>query len=217
MKTNKNAKENIKHIIFDLGGVVLNIDFTKTTQAFIDLGIVDFEKVFSQYKQNSFFDLLDKGIVTSTGFFNEIYRFLLSKITKDSILTAWNAMLLDFPSERIQLIQKLKKSYRLFLLSNTNSLHYAVYQDKLKINEHIELEDLFDKTYYSFKLGMRKPDKEIFVHVLNDNNMQAEECLFIDDSLEHIKAAEKLGIHCIHLVNKDLCSVFNPDDLSIVI
>ncbi len=215
MKTNKNVKENIKYIIFDLGGVVLNIDFTKTIQAFIDLGIADFEKVFSQYKQDRFFDSLDKGIVSSSDFFNEIYQFIPSGISKESILAAWNAMLLDFPSERIQLIKKLKNNYSLFLLSNTNSLHYPVYQETLRKQEHIELEDLFDKCYYSFEIGMRKPDKEIFEYVLNDNTINAEECLFIDDSKEHIETAEKLGIHCIHLVNKDVSSVFNPNDLSI--
>ncbi len=216
METNKNMKENIKHIIFDLGGVVLNIDFTKTIKAFVDLGIADFDQVFSQYKQNRFFDSLDKGIISSANFYNEMYRFLPSEITKDRILSAWNAMLLDFPSDRIQLIKKLRNNYNLFLLSNTNSLHYTVYQEKLRIKEQLELEDLFDKTYFSFKIGMRKPDKEIFEYVLKENNIEAKECLFIDDSKEHIETAEKLGIQCIHLVNRDLCSVFNTQDLSII-
>jgi putative hydrolase of the HAD superfamily len=95
-------------------------------------------------------------------------------------------------------------------------LHYTVYQEKLRVKEQLELEDLFDKTYFSFKIGMRKPDKEIFEYVLKENNIEAKECLFIDDSKEHIETAEKLGIQCIHLVNRDLCSVFNTQDLSII-
>ncbi len=194
----------IKNIIFDLGGVILNIDFTRSVEAFRKLGIDDIAEIYTGYSQSKFFDLYDKGLISDNDFINELKKNIPSNVSKHQIIDAWNAMILDFPADRIELLQKLKKKYRLFLLSNTNSIHFPVYNNQLKeIYEISDLSELFENTYYSFRIGMRKPDVDFFKLVLNENNLKAEETLFVDDSPLNTEAAEKLGINALE---------YNPEE-----
>jgi glucose-1-phosphatase len=185
----------VKNIIFDLGGVILNIDFKKSIEAFRKLGIANIDEIFSGYVQSNFFDTYDKGLVPDIDFIIELKKYIPSEVTNEQVLHAWNAMILDFPADRIELLKKLKNKYRLFLLSNTNSIHFPVYNKQLQeIYGISDLSRLFEKAYYSFKIGMRKPDAEIFRRVINENKLIPEETLFIDDALFNIEAAEKLGL-----------------------
>ncbi len=190
----------IKNIIFDLGGVLLNIDFQKTMDAFKKLGADNINEIFSGYSQYYFFDAFEKGLISPKEFRNEIRKFLKQNSTDEMIDEAWNAMLLDFPTERINFLLSCKNKYRTFLLSNTNAMHFPVYNKQLKEKFHInDLSDLFEKAYYSYRLGLRKPEKEIFEIVLKENNLNPEETLFIDDSPINIATADKLGIKTILL------------------
>jgi putative hydrolase of the HAD superfamily len=207
MKANKYLSPQIENIIFDLGGVIINIDYQKTIDAFIELGIKNFHNIFSQASQNKTFDKLDIGELSNTDFYTKIKILFPKPISEQEIENAWNAMLLDIPPRRIALLKKLKKKHKLFLLSNTNAIHFPVFQKQLKKQEGLLLEDLFDKTYYSHKIGMRKPDKEVFQLILNENNILAEKTLFIDDSEQHILGAKKLGIKILHLKNDDICNL----------
>lgn len=192
----------MKNIIFDLGGVILNIDFTRSVEAFKKLGIDNIAEIYTGYSQSKFFDLYDKGLISDNDFINELKKIIPSNVSEHQIIDAWNSMILDFPADRIELLKKLKKSYRLFLLSNTNSLHFPVYTNQLKeIYEISELSELFEDTYYSFRIGMRKPDAEIFKLVINENKLKPEETLFVDDSQLNTEVAEKLGIKVL---------VYNP-------
>jgi putative hydrolase of the HAD superfamily len=187
--------KDIKQIIFDLGGVILNIDYHLTIKAFIDLGVEDFDGIYCQAKQINLFDDLDKGLIKPQQFRDELRKLTGIPLSDDDIDKAWNAILLDFPEENIALLQDAKKHYRTFILSNTNEIHFPVYtkmlQQKFGINE---LSDLFEKEYYSHKLGLRKPDKKIFELVLSENNLNPAETLFIDDSEQNTEAASALGI-----------------------
>ena len=186
---------DIKQIIFDLVGVILNIDYHLTIKAFIDLGVEDFNRIYCQAKQINLFDNLDKGLIKPQQFRDELRKLTGILMSDDDIDEAWNAILLDFPEENIALLQEIKKHYRTFILSNTNEIHFPVYtknlQEKFGINE---LSDLFEKEYYSHKLGLRKPDKKIFELVLSENNLNPAETLFIDDSEQNTEAASALGI-----------------------
>lgn len=191
----------IKNIIFDLGGVILNIDYNLTAQAFKNLGVSNFDELYSKAQQSELFDLMETGMVSNQEFRNGIRDIINLQLSDEEIDNAWNAMLLDLPFKRIELLKKLKaEGYRLFLLSNTNQIHYDAYTKNLK-NEHgVEgLEEFFEKTYFSHKIHKRKPLKEIFQFVLDDAELKAEETIFIDDSLQHVLGAKEAGINAFHL------------------
>jgi FMN phosphatase YigB (HAD superfamily) len=186
----------IKNIIFDLGVVLLDIDFQRTIDEFKKLGISNINEIFSGYSQKEFFDYFEKGLISPEEFRDEVRKLLKTPVSDEIINHAWNAMILDFPQERINLLISIKNSFKIFLLSNTNAIHFPVYNKLLNEKFHIgNLSELFEKAYYSYRLGLRKPDKEIFELVLNENKLIPSETLFIDDSPQHIATAEKLGIN----------------------
>ena len=184
----------IKNIVFDLGGVLYHIDYNLTIKAFENLGIKDFHEHFSQQKQNYLFNRLEKGQISDEDFIKEI-KVLLPHCTREKIINAWNALLIGLPKENIQLLQALSKKYRLFLLSNTNSIHIKHINKLLYKNYDLKsLDSLFDKVYLSHQIGKRKPNSETFEWVLKDAKILAQETFFIDDSIQHINNAKKVGI-----------------------
>lgn len=186
--------EEIKNIIFDLGNVIINIDGDRTVNAMKDLGFKDFQESYTLLRQSDLFDWLEKGLISPDKFYDDLKTHFNNHVSSAMIDEAWNSMLLDFPQKRIELIQKLKSKYRLFLLSNTNVIHYQKYNNDL-INQYgFGLSSLFEKAYYSFDLGMRKPDMEIFEYVIKDSNLKPLETLFIDDSAKNIDTANQLGL-----------------------
>lgn len=191
-----------KNIIFDLGGVILNIDYQLTSKAFKDLGIQNFDELYSQARQNNLFDDLETGKISAENFRNEIRKMSGLNIDDDKLNNAWNAMLLDLPKERVDLLFELSKKHRIFLLSNTNIIHFENFRASIfeKFKEDV-FPKIFEKVYYSFEIGFRKPDENCFQFVLNDAQILPNETLFIDDSIQHIKSANQLGIQTIHLIN----------------
>jgi glucose-1-phosphatase len=183
-----------KAIIFDLGGVIVNLDQDRTIRSFkrlnINLDEVN-EKlpVFKQY---------EVGQVNTETFIQTIKAELKGNASDLEIITAWNNMILDVPSVRIEVLKELRKHYRLFILSNTNELHIQEFIKLFEVNHPNEKwENLFDKIYYSHKIGLRKPNKEAWQLILNENNLLAQETIFIDDTIMHYKAAEAIGINSI--------------------
>ncbi len=190
----------IKNIIFDLGGVIINLDIPKTISEFNKLSNQPFESIYNQLQQTPVFDLFDKGQITEKDFFIELKKALQNDVTDEELLFAWNAMLLDFPKHRLELLSKLKPNYRLFLLSNTNESHVLEFEKTLFASHGYQnLEPFFEKVYYSCRMNQRKPNAEIFESVLNENNLIAEETLFIDDSPQHVEGALTLGIKAMLL------------------
>lgn len=193
--------QGIRHIIFDLGGVLLNIDYGATEKAFFDLGITDFGALYSQLKQTLLFDDLETGRCTRDEFIEALQQAAPEHhLTEEEIIAAWNAMLLDFPLRRLQLLQQLRNHYDLFLLSNTNEIHEAAFNETLfKTCGFNSIAHFFDRVYFSHRVGMRKPDAAVFRHILDENGIKPEYTLFIDDSPQHIETAKSLGIQTIFL------------------
>jgi glucose-1-phosphatase len=189
--------ENIRHIIFDLGGVLLNIDYNRTGQAFAALGIPDFHQMYSQLRQTPLFDDLEVGRIKKDAFVSALQQAAGIALSEADIIEAWNAMLLDFPLRRLQLLQQLRMHYDLILLSNTNEIHEAAFNSILTQAHGFSIGMLFDKVYLSHRIGMRKPDTVVFRHILEENGLNAAHTLFIDDSLPNIEAANTLGIQTI--------------------
>lgn len=194
----------IQNIIFDLGGVIINLDPSRTRTAFSALGASDFDALYTFKKQNDTFDLFDKGLLSDAAFRNEMRKHIFNNVSDEQIDSAWNAMLLDVPEEKIQLLKLMKKKYRTFLLSNTNRIHVECFSAELeRVYGSKDFSPWMERCYYSCELGMRKPDAEIFQFVLKENNLRAEETLFIDDSPQHIAGAKSCGLHTLHYTPGD--------------
>lgn len=194
--------DHIDNIIFDLGGVILNIDPFQTVSEMKKLGIGNFDAVYAHLRHTRTLDKLEKGLITQRDFIDDIVRQSDQRLTDEQVLKAWNALLLDFPGERIRLLQSLKEShrYRTYLLSNTNAIHYQVYTRMLEEQFSIRgLESLFERAYFSHELHMRKPDREIFEYVIHDSGVDPQRTLFIDDAEANVQAARQVGLHAYHL------------------
>ena len=200
--------KNIKSIIFDLGGVLLNISYQNTIDKFKKLGIDNSSSFYSKKEQNNIFNHFECGEITGEKFVREIQKHCNNSAPKQ-ILSAWNAMLLDLPKNRINLLNSLKEKYQIFLLSNTNEIHINKFQNIMGEKEYHKFYSLFNKVYYSHEIGFRKPNVESFHLVLDKNNLKAKEVLFIDDSPQHIEGAKKLGIQTYHLQgNEEVTTIF---------
>lgn len=192
--------KGIRHIIFDLGGVLLNIDYSLTEKAFEEAGIKNFKQLYSQLNQTDLFDRFETGHASREEFLSKLAEIAGEQAREEQIINAWNAMLLDFPLRRLQLLQQLRLYYDLFLLSNTNEIHEEAFNAILMGAHGLpNIGVLFDKVYFSHRVGLRKPMKEIFGRVLDDNGLKPEHTLFIDDSPQHIAGAKELGIQTIYL------------------
>ena len=158
-----------------------------------------FCKHINQFHITDLFLHYETGQIDDIQFIDTVANLTDKPMAKEKVVEAWNALLLDFPPERINLLKKIKSQYRTFLLSNTNSIHLQEFQERLNNEQGVYLEDLFEKAYYSHVVKMRKPDAEIFQLVLNENRLEPSETLFIDDTASNFAEAEKLGIQIYHL------------------
>ncbi|MBC7400520.1 MAG: HAD family phosphatase [Mucilaginibacter sp.] len=188
--------QHIKNIIFDYGNVIFHIDFNKVAQAWKDLGITNAHEFYGHRQQDDVFNALERGQISPEAFADRI-RELTGKpeLTNQQINNAWNQIFVGIPEGNHELLLKVKEKYRTFLLSNINAIHYDYVHDYLK--REYDMDDnsgLFEKTYYSHLMGKRKPDAEIFEQVLQENNLDPAETLFIDDSPQHLETAKKLGL-----------------------
>ena len=186
----------IKNIIFDLGGVILDIDETVVYKELEKLGI----SISELSRSKEFIDLMSKfdtGIYTAPTFRTKVKALLgLDKMTDNRFDDIWNSMLLDIPRERIEAIEKVKKHYKIFLMSNTNVIHYDLYIRDLQLRfGYNEFDKLFHKSYFSFAEHLEKPNPRFFELILDHEGLLPEETLFIDDTAANIKVAQSLGIH----------------------
>lgn len=192
--------QGIRNIIFDLGGVILNLDNRRTEEAFTNLGVRNIRQYFGLGHAASFFKDYEVGKITDQQFIDAIRDLTGAELSDQAIMDAWNALLLDFPPERIQLLRSLGKSYRIFLFSNTNALHLAALQKIYADTFGPEtLDDHFEQSYYSHLLGMRKPDKASYEHILKAHGLIGGETLFVDDAIINVEGAETAGLKGLYL------------------
>ena len=192
--------EKVEAVIFDLGGVILNIDYNRTADAFKALGLADFDNVYSQLCQTDLFDRFETGQVSSFHFINRLLDQLPRGCNGNQVVHAWDAMILDFPQERLDFLMELKQRRRIFLLSNTNDIHMdAVRRALEKTTGHKRLEDYFERVYLSCEMGLRKPDPAIFLRVCSEQGLDPAATLFIDDSPQHVEGAKAAGLQAVYL------------------
>jgi putative hydrolase of the HAD superfamily len=192
--------QKTENIIFDLGGVLLDIDYNLTRKAFERLGVANFDEMYSQANANFLFQNLETGKITEPEFYKELNRATGLHLSEREIKKAWNAMLLSFREKSLEFLEQLKNRYQIYLLSNTNQIHlnsfYEIYHQKERKNS---FEQIFNKAFYSFEIGLRKPDVDCYEWVLNDLQIDPQKSLFIDDSINNIHGAEKAGLQTLLL------------------
>lgn len=193
--------KEIRNIIFDIGNVLLDLDFERVNREFQKLLGADFYSLSTAEATKEIFLQFEKGYYSEESFINALQRQSAKVPQGRAVIDAWNSLLLGMPRQRLDMLQALKdKGYQLYLLSNTNSLHLDWFLKYLS-DEH-EIQDFnerfFVKAYYSHLIKMRKPDLEVYKFVLSDAFIKADETLFIDDNEENILGARELGIATIH-------------------
>lgn len=185
----------IKNLVLDFGDIFINLDKSATGKAMANFGYTittpELEKLFNEY---------EKGMVTSDAFL-EMTGKLFPKASKDNLINAWNAILLDFPDYRLEFLEELAKEnqYRMFLLSNTNDIHIEYVKSTMGRNKFNRFKNAFEVFHLSYEMKMRKPDPEIFEYVLSENDLSPNETLFVDDTEENTSAASALGIQIWNL------------------
>jgi putative hydrolase of the HAD superfamily len=183
----------INAIIFDFGDIFINLDKQATTDALQKLGILDWNEDLNQLNLQ-----YEIGSISEEDFLLGIQKHTNNASIED-ISKAWNAILLDFPLYRLEFLQMLSKKYRLFLLSNTDAIHIDTFEQKSGTSFYSDFYQCFEKVYFSFEIGMRKPNPEVYNFVLDQNGLQAKHTLFIDDKKENTDAALAMGIQIWNL------------------
>ena len=193
-KNNFSSSVPVRALVFDLGGVILPIDYDKTRRELLSLAGKTPSLYFSQIEQHPIFDALETGKISEKNFFNEIRNLLGSEAEDRQIENAWNAMLGKLPPQRITFLEKLGTRIPLYLLSNTNSIHKRAFVNQA--NEAVgysRFEKVFRKTYFSHEVGLRKPDREIYIQLAAEIRMNPREIWFVDDSKKNVEGAKKSG------------------------
>ncbi|WP_456867359.1 HAD family hydrolase [Galbibacter sp. BG1] len=206
-----NAKKNtIKNIVFDFGDIFIDLDKLASMRLI--------HEEFPEFTLNQ--DIIntnneyEKGIISTTNFI-ESYKKSLPNISDERLKDIWNAIILKIPTHRLAFIEELsqKGNYELFLLSNTNELHIEQVIKNNGLKSYHRFKNCFNKFYLSHEIKFRKPNRDIFEFVLNDNNIIPGETLFIDDTLEHINTAKQMGFHTWNLIpgKEDITELFSKD------
>jgi len=188
-----------KNLIFDLGGILIDIFPERAIAAFKALGFKNEGFALQHLQESHFFETIELIPDSEKRLCEKINTLLKKTVPTFEIVAAWNALLGDFNTESVEVVKKLSQTHRCFLLSNTNSVHFEDYTQTFKSQFGIGLNSMFEKTYFSHELGMRKPNTDIFTTVLEEQKLQANETLFIDDMPENRFAAQKIGIKTIEI------------------
>ena len=193
------ASGTIKNIIFDLGGVLMDIDPQKTANRFAELSNTTPVNIIEIHNSNNFFKEYEKGLISDQSFRDGIRNFLHINLPDKTIDEVWREMLLGFPKNKIELLEYAKSRYRIFLLSNTNNIHSIKFERIFKELTGSNIRDFFENVHYSFEMYKRKPEADIFEQVIEENDLNAHETILIDDSLPNIETADKLGLKTYHV------------------
>ena len=206
---------SIKNIIFDFGGVICDLDIQRTVEKFKEFGLPKAEFSGNPEEQDRQFELLvstyETGLITSQQFRDVIRNHYQVPPSDQAIDNAWNALLVGISEPRIRLLESLRNPYSIFLLSNSNEIHFLKYREDFQQQYgYRDFDALFKNVYFSYRLHLKKPDPKIFKWVLKENKLDPAETLFIDDTLMHVEAARELGITGYHLrEGEELTGLFN--------
>jgi FMN phosphatase YigB (HAD superfamily) len=201
----------IDTIIFDFGDVFINLDKEGSINALKKLGLAHWNEDLNQLNLQ-----FEKGQISEDDFLVGIQK-QVPNASINQISTAWNAVLLDFPLYRLEFLQKLTKKYRLFLLSNTDAIHIETFERENGVSFYSDFYQCFEKVYFSFEMGMRKPEAEIYNYLLKHHELSAKHTLFVDDKKENTDAALALGFQVWNLQvgQEDVVDLFKKKEFEL--
>lgn len=207
--------DEIKNIIFDLGGVIYDINYENIANTFTHYGVNGTEHFYGRTFQTPEMDLFEMGKMSVPDFHNYIRRMSGIPLKDAEIDEIINAILIDIPQKRVRLLQNLKKKYGIFLFSNTNQINYDCYTQAMQKKYGFDVfHDCFDACYFSHIMHLRKPSLEGFFQILNEQHITGASTLFIDDNKANVDAARLSGLHSYQLIDKDITDLFD-ENLSI--
>lgn len=185
---------NFDTIIFDFGGVILDIDPDLSRRRFAEmLGIENARKLETEQLPQ----LYETGSISRSEFVARINQIAGTQLSDSEILAAWNAMLLNYKPARIEWIKRLHKTHRLLLLSNTNDAHFEYFHNKLIAEYGITFYQLFDHVYLSHEMGLLKPSHEIYETVIAEQKLDLQHTLFIEDTARNVAGAQEVGLQTL--------------------
>nr|WP_294774917.1 HAD family phosphatase [uncultured Flavobacterium sp.] len=199
----------INTIIFDFGDVFINLEKEKSIEEFKKLGLDGPNEVLLAKN-----DLFEKGQISDVEFVESFQQFI-PNASIEEITKAWNSVIGDFPLYRLEFLQLLANKYRLFLLTNTDSIHINRFEHKVGMSFYTDFYRCFEKVYYSYEMGMRKPQPEIFTTIINKHDLSPKRTLFVDDKKVNTDMAESLGLHVWNLQvgQEDVVNLFDQKHL----
>lgn len=183
----------IKTIIFDLGGVLYDLDRQRCVDALQNAGLDKVDELLTNYKQAGVFQLLEDGAIPADYFYEEIRQLAGKYIPNETIKAAWDAFLVEIPDYKLEMVLNLRKRFQIFMLSNTNEIHFGDAIPRAFEKNGKTINDYFDRMYLSYKMNVSKPNPDIFHQLISDSGINPHETLFIDDSPENIRVANELG------------------------
>lgn len=194
----------VQAIIFDIGNVLIDIDYDIMVSEFRKIAKYDFREIINYTHQESFFDLFEKGKISVADFRKTLKLYLNEGVTDDQIDRAWNSILIHYPTQKFDRLRQLKEKFNVYALSNINQIHADEIDRYMKETFGVpDMRHYFDQAYYSHEMGFRKPEKEIYQAVLDQAHLDPAQTLFIDDKAENTEMAASLGIQVFHLTDRD--------------
>lgn len=186
-------KMMIKTIIFDLGGVLYDLDRQRCVKALEKAGLEKVDELLTNYKQAGVFQKLEDGAIPAENFYEEIRQMAGKYIPDETIKDAWDSFLVEIPDYKLEMVLNLRKRFQIYMLSNTNEIHFGDAIPRAFEKNGKTINDYFDRFYLSFKMNVSKPHPNIFHQLISDSGINPDEALFIDDSPENIRVASELG------------------------
>ena len=190
--------KKVKALLFDLGGVIVDLDYKKTASAFENIGLKNAEKAYSQFNQTNLFNDFETGHISGEEFLAEVRKKIITQVSSSEITKAWNSMILGFQQAKLKEIIKLSEKVPCYLLSNTNEIHLSYIEQLLQEMGFKHFLNVFKSCYFSHQIRKRKPHKETFEWVLHQMNYDAQDVLFIEDSPQHIKGAKSAKLNTFY-------------------
>ena len=202
----------IKKLILDFGGVIYHISHQKQKDTFEQMGFDDFNTLYSQVVQNPLFARFECGKISDNDFREQLNALIDKSFTPQQTDRAWNSILVGFDTPTIKLLEQLKSRYSIFLLSNTNAIHYKIYAQQFLESFGYDINGLFEKCFWSFKIGKRKPNRDVYEMIISECAIDKDNAIFIDDTEANIIAAERAGIRaCLLTPGQKLADFFDED------